>query len=206
LCNGAATALLRYRGGGTICRPGVTGSKQVVKERSEVHHGLTQLLGAGLAVPSADRDPMSRSIVLDHGRMLHGYVGRPLLEVLIDWIAAVMHHSPYELISAANSIHGLIHEVSLSRPPLLLIALASRRLKRPDLEGLDSLTAIVQLPLGGALVSPLRHDAAVLRAELSLQLPRPLRTCKQNSDDHQQNDDDCYQHPDHGSTLLSSFP
>ena len=116
--------------------------------------------------------------------MLHGYVGRPLLEVLIDRIAAVVHHSLHELMGLADGTHRLIHEVALSRCPLLQIALAGGGIKRPDLERADSLTAIGQLLLGGALVAPLRHDSAVLRPKLILQSPRPLLTCNENSDDH----------------------
>jgi hypothetical protein len=75
-------------GGGLICRPAVTGGEKIVKQGSEVDHRLTQLLGVGLSVVSPDRDPVGRSIVLDYDWMLHGYVGRPLLEVLIDRIAS----------------------------------------------------------------------------------------------------------------------
>ena len=209
VCCGTAppAVLARSLGdGGTICLPGVTGSEQVVEQRSEVDHRLTQLLGAGLSVASSDRDLVGRSIVLDHRRMLHGYVGRPLLEVLFDRIAAVVHHSLHELMGLANGTHRLIHEVALSRRPLLQIALAGGGIERPDLELADSLTAIGQLLLGGALVAPLRHDAAVLRPKLILQSPRPLLTCNENSDDHQQNDDNRQQHPDHGSTLLLVLP
>ena len=123
--------------------------------------------------------------------MLDGYVGRALLEVLINRIATVMHNSLHELMGLGNSIHGLIHEVALSRCPLVLVALAGGGIKRPDREGLDSLTAINQLLLGGTLIAPLRHDAAVLRTELILQLPRPLRSCKKHRNDHQQNDNNC---------------
>jgi hypothetical protein len=167
-----------------ICLPGVAGGEQVVEQRSVVDHRLTQLLGAGLSVASVNRDPVGRSIVLDHRRMLHGYVGRPLLEVLIDRIAAVVHHSLHELIGLANGTRRLIHEGALSGCPLLQIALAGGRIKRLDLERAYSLTTIGQLPLGGALVASLRHDSAVLRPKLSLQSPRPLLTCNENSDDH----------------------
>ena len=164
--------------------PDVTGSEQVVEQCSEVDHRLTQLLGAGLSVLSLYRDPVGRSIILDYHRMLHRYVGRPLLEVLIDRITAVVHHSLHELMGLANGTHGLIHEVALSRRPLRQILLAGGGIELPDLELTDSLTAIGQLLLGGALVAALRHDTAVLRPKLILQSPRPLLTCNENSDNH----------------------
>ena len=134
---------------------------------------------------------MGGSIILDYHRMLHGDVGRPLLEVFIDRIAAVVHHLLHKLMGLANGTHRLIHEVALSRRPLLQIMLAGGGIERPDLELIDSLTAIGQLLLGGALVAALRHDTAVLRSELILQSPRPLLTCNENSDNHQQNYDNC---------------
>ncbi len=132
---------------------------------------------------------MGRSIILDDHRMLHGYVGRPLIEILIDRIAALAHHLLHELMSLTDGIHRLIHEVALSRRPLRQIALAGRGVERPNLKRTDSLTAIGQLLLGGALVAPLRHDTAVLRPELIPQSPRPSLTCNETSDDHEQNYD-----------------
>ena len=77
---------------------------------------------------------MGRSIILDYHRMLHRYVGRPLLEVLIDGIAAVVHHSLHELIGLANGTHRLIHEVALSRRPFRQIALAGSGIERPNFD------------------------------------------------------------------------
>jgi hypothetical protein len=187
-----------------ICLPRVTRGEQVIEQRSEVDHGLTQLLGAGLPATSSNRDLVRRSVVLDHHRMLHRYVGRPLLEVLFDWIAAVVHHSLHELVRLANGTDRLIHEVALRRGPLLQIAPAGDRLKRPDLERADSLPAVGQLLLGGALIATLCNDTTVLRPKLILQFPRPLLTRNENTDDRQQNDDNRQQHPNHGSTLLYS--
>ena len=171
-------------GGRFMCLPGVTRGEQVIEQRSEVDHRLTQLLGTGLSVMSPDRDPVGGSIILYYSRMVHGYVGRALIEVVVDRIAPVVHHSLHELVCFANRTHRLIHEVALSRRPLLQIALADAGIERPNLELTDSLTAIGQLLLGGALVAPLRHDTAVLRPELILQSPRPLLTYNENSDDH----------------------
>jgi hypothetical protein len=154
-----------------------------------VDHRLTQLLGSGVPVASSDRDLVGRSIVLDHRRMFHGYVGRPLREVPFDGIAAVVHHSLHELMGVANGTLRLVHEVALSRCPLLEIAFPGGGIERPDLELTDALTAVGQLLLGGSLVAALRHDAAVLRSKLILQSPRPLLPCNENSDDRQQHDD-----------------
>ena len=154
-------------------------------------HRLTQLLGAGLPGASLDRDPVRGSIVLDDRRMLHGYVGGPLLEVLGDGIPTVVHHLLHELISFADSTHRLIYEVTLSRRPLLQVALPGAGVKMPDLELANPLPAIGQLLLGGTLVTALSDDAAVLRPELVLQSPRLLLTGNENPDDHQQNDDNC---------------
>ena len=167
-----------------MCLPDVIGGEQVVEQRSEVDHRLTQLLGADLSVVSLDGDPVGRSIILDYHRMLHGYVGRSLFEVLIDRIAAVVHHSLHELMGSADGTHRLIHEIALSRRPLRQIALAGGGIERPNLELSHSLTAIGQLLLGNTLVASLRHDTAVFRPELILQFPRPLLTCNENSDDH----------------------
>ena len=167
-----------------MCLPGVIRGEQVIEQRSEVDHRLTQLLGTGLSVVSPDRDLVGRSIVLDYYRMLHGYVGRPLIEVLVDRVAPVVHHSLHELMGLANRTYRLIHEVALSRRPLRQIALAGGGIERPNLELTDSLTAIGQLLLRGALVAPLCHDTAVLRSEFILQSPRPSLTCNKNSDDH----------------------
>ncbi len=167
-----------------MCLPDVIGGEQVVEQRSEVDHRLTQLLGGGLSVVSLDGDPVSRSIILDYDRMLHGYVGRPLLEVLIDRIAAVVHHSLNELMGSANGTGRLVHEVALGRCPLRQIALAGGWLERPNLELTNSLTAIGQLLLGNTLIATLGHDPAVFRPEFILQFPRPLLTCNENSDDY----------------------
>jgi hypothetical protein len=170
-------------GGGFLCLPDVIRGEQVVEQRPEVHHRLTQLLGTGLSVVSPDRDPVGRPIILDYHRMLHGYVGRPLIEVLVHRVATIVHHSLHELMGLANRTYRLIHEVALSGRPLRQVTLARGRIERPDLELTHSLTAIGQLLLGGALVTPLRHDAAVLRPELILQSPRPLLACSENPDD-----------------------
>jgi hypothetical protein len=127
---------------------------------------------------------VGRSIILDYHRMLHGYVGRPLLEVLVDRIAAIVHHSLHKLMGLANGTRRLIHEVALSRRPLLQIPLAGGGIEPPNLELTESLTAIGQLLLRDALIAPLRDDATVLRPELILQSPRPLLTCNENSDTH----------------------
>ena len=108
--------------------------------------------------------------------MLHGYVGRPLREVLFDRIASVLHHALHELMGLANRTHRLIHKLPLGRSPALQIALPSDRIERPDLELTDALAAVGQLFLGGARVAALRHDAAILRPELILQSLRPLLT------------------------------
>jgi hypothetical protein len=84
----------------------------------------------------------------------------------------------------ANGTHRLIHEVALSRRPLLQIPLAGGGIEPPNLELTESLTAIGQLLLRDALIAPLRDDATVLRPELILQSPRPLLTCNENSDTH----------------------
>jgi hypothetical protein len=146
-------------------------------------HCLTQLLGTGLSVCSPDRDPVGRSIILDYYRMAHGYVRRPLIEVVVHGVTPVVHHPLHELMGLANRTHRLIDEVALSRGPLRQIALAVGGIERPNLELADSLTAIGQLLLGGALVTPLRDDTPVLRSEVILQSPRPLLTCNETSDD-----------------------
>ena len=134
---------------------------------------------------------MCGSIVLDDRRMLHGYVGGALLEVLGDGIPTVVHHLLNELIGFADGTHRLIYEVTLSRCPLLQIVLPGVGVKTPDLELANPLPAIGQLLLGGTLVAALSDDAPVLRPELVLQSPRLLLTGNENPDDHQQNDDNC---------------
>jgi len=123
--------------------------------------------------------------------MLHGYVCGPLLEVLGDGIPTVVHHLLHELVGFADSTHRLIYEVTLSRCPLLQVALPGAGLKMPDLELANPLPAIGQLLLGGTLVTALSDDATVLWPELVLQSPRLLLTDNENPDDHQQNDDNC---------------
>jgi hypothetical protein len=184
LWNCAPIVISRELVGGRFIRlPAVTRREQVIEQRPEVDHRLTQLLGTGLSVCRPDRDPVGRSIVLDYYRMVHGYVGGPLIEVVVDRVATVVHDSLHELIGLANRLYRLIDEVALSRGPLGQVPLAGGGIERPNLELTDSLTAIGQLLLGGALVTPLRHDAAVLRPELILQSPRPLLACSENPDD-----------------------
>jgi hypothetical protein len=171
-------------GGCFICLTDVTRREEVIEQHPEVDHRLTQLLRTGLSVVSPDRDPVGRSIILDHHRMVYGYVGGPLIEVVVNRIAPVVHHALYQLMGLANRTYRLIDEVALSRRPLRQVALAGGGIERPDLKLTDSLTTIGQLLLGGALIAPLRDDAAVLRPEVILQSPRSLLTGNENPDDH----------------------
>ena len=129
---------------------------------------------------------MRGSIVLDDRRMLHGYVGGPLLEVLGDGISTVVHHLLHELIGFTDSTHRLIYEVTLCRRPLLQVVLPGAGVKMPDLELANPLPAIGQLLFGGTLVTALSDDATVLWPELVLQPPRLLLTGNESPDDHQQ--------------------
>ncbi len=110
-------------------------------------HRLPQLLGAGLALLGADRDCVSGPIVLDHAGVLDRDVGRPLLEILIDRIAPVVHHLLDEPVGLTDGSSRLIDKRALSRRPALGVALAVRRRQRPNLEIADALAAVGELAL-----------------------------------------------------------
>lgn len=52
---------------------------QILKKRPKMNHCLAQVLGRGVSKPLANRDFVSVAIVVDHHRMVHQNICRPLL-------------------------------------------------------------------------------------------------------------------------------
>src|SRR3954470_906861 len=175
-------------------------AEQLDEEGAEVHHRLAQVLRARLAGRRAARDVVGGAVVLDHPGVVDGHVGRALVELLRDGVAAVAHHLHHERVGLADGGRRLVDEPPLGVPPALGVAVARGGLELADLELIAALAALVQLGLRfTAVAAALLERAVVLRAEALLQLlGSALARVEQRSDD-QGDHDDRQDHDDHGS-------
>jgi len=72
-------------------------SSQTFKKRPKMNHGLAQVLGRGMSKPLANRDFVGFTVVVDHYRMVHRNICRPLFKVSYR-IAACRHYIAQKLV------------------------------------------------------------------------------------------------------------
>ena len=136
--------------------------------------------------------------------MLNRDVRRTSIEVVLDRIAALLHHLADERVGLADRCLGLIDERALRPAPALGVTLARLRLDLTDLGLLVSLAPFAQFVFGFAPVAALGERAAVLRAEALLKLLRARLASDDDSGGHQRDQQNDDQDPDHRSLLSVS--
>ena len=111
-----------------------------------MNHGLAQILGGGLPSRLAKRDIVGFTIVVDHQRVVHGNIRRPLFKVSYR-IAAGRHHIAQKLVGFRYRTPGAVNEPPLDVAPRLGEPRPIVRGKRTDVESLDSLITPIELCL-----------------------------------------------------------
>ena len=132
---------------------------------------------------------MRGAIVLDDDRMVDRQVGRPLLEVVIDRITAIMHHLAHQRVCVADGVSRLVDEGTLCLLPASRIVFTRRRIELAKLEALVALATRGQLSLGGTTVASVLDHALVFRAKARLQPAGALLARREQRDGDEQHDD-----------------
>src|SRR4051794_32650986 len=189
---GCAAAAPR-RVGGRLVR-----AEELDKQRAEVHHRLAQVLGARLSRGRTAGDVVGGAVVLDDLGVVDGDIGRALVELVGDGVAAVAHDLHHERVGLADGGRGLVDEATLGVAPAVGVAVARGGLELADLELVAPLTALAQLGLGFAAVAAALLDRGlVFGAEALLQLLRSPLAHENDRSDDQGDHDDRHDHDDH---------
>src|SRR6185503_12229089 len=174
-------------------------AEQLDEQLAEVHHRLAQVLGARVARGRAARDAVRGAVVLDDLRVVDRDVGRALVELVRDGVAAVAHDLHHERVGLADGRAGLVDEAPLRAAPAVGVAVARGGLELADLELVATLPALAKLGLGLAAVPAALLDRAfVFGAEALLQLLRSSLARKDQRTDDQGDQNDRHDHDDHG--------
>jgi hypothetical protein len=154
-------------------------------------HCLAQVFRAGLPLCLPKRDCVSRSVVFQNQRMIHGDICRPLFKITYR-IAARGHHITQQLVRCRYRTGGAVNEARLDSAPGLYEARTIAGCERPDVKTLDSLCTPVEpgfrLPPGTAFL----YGAGIFSAtELAAQSFGPaLSEKEQRRDARNHNHDD----------------
>jgi hypothetical protein len=142
---------------------------QLLEERPVMNHCLAQLFGVGLPARLPERNLVSRPVVLQNQRMIHGDIRRALLKVA-DRIAPRGHYIAQQLVRFRYSPGGAVNEARLDPAPGVYKARTIAGCERTHMEGLDSLRAPFQFGFRARNVAAFLHGAGVLSlAKLSAQ-------------------------------------
>src|SRR5579864_503537 len=134
-----------------------------------MNHRLAQVLRAGLPIRLPKRDSVSRSVVFQNQRMIHGDICRPLFKVTYR-IAPRGHHVTQQLVRFSYRTGGAVNEARLDSAPGLYEARTIACSERPDVKPLDSLCALFEPGFGVPPIAALLHGAIIFSApELSAQ-------------------------------------
>jgi hypothetical protein len=132
-------------------------------------HCLAQLFRVGLAPYLPKRDFVSRSVVFQNQRMVHGDIRHPLFKGA-HRIAPRGHYIAQQLVRLRYRTGGAVDEARLDSAPGLYEALPVACRERPDVKGLDSLRTLFQPGFRMLPVAAFLHGASVFSAaELSAQ-------------------------------------
>src|SRR5262249_1061564 len=109
------------------------------------------------------RDLVSRPVVFNNARVIHGKVGRLLFEIG-DRVATRRHDVAKEPVRFTDRAGGVVKESRLHEPALDDITVSGRGFKRPNVIFFDSLLNPRQLRFG-AIASSLADGALVFGTE-----------------------------------------
>src|SRR5262245_32097269 len=131
---------------------------------------------------------MRRAVVVDHLRVVHGHVRRPLPEVL-HGVAALAHDRVDEPVGGARRLRRRVDELCLDQAPPLEVAVTRGRVQCHDLQLLASCPAVPELVPGVLAAAGGADGAFVLRSE------PPAKPCgappaQQEPREHQHRDHD----------------
>ena len=148
-----------------------------------MNHCLAQVFGGGLPPRLPKRDLVSRSVVFQNQRMIHGDICRPLFKVTYR-IAPRGHHITQQLVRFGYGAGGAVNEVRLDPVPGLYEARTIACRERTDVKPLDALCALFQLGFRMPLVAAFLHGAIVFSVtELSAQSYSPALPVRKKRDD-----------------------
>src|SRR5579859_5315631 len=136
---------------------------QFFKKCPEVNHGLAQVFCVGLPSHLAKRAFMACAVIVENLWMIHGDVRSTLFKIT-HRIAASSHHVPQQLVGFRNRAAGTVNEPRLDSAPRFDKTCTIARSKRPDMQALYSISALVErhfcLPAAPAFF----HGTSVLSA------------------------------------------
>jgi hypothetical protein len=153
-----------------------------------MNHCLAQVFGGGLPPRLPKRDLVSRSVVFQNQRMIHGDICRPLFKVTYR-IAPRGHHITQQLVRFGYGAGGAVNEVRLDPVPGLYEARTIACRERPDVKPLDSLSALFEPGFRMPPVAAFFHGPSIFSiTELGAQSFSPALsmpkergdTCKEN--------------------------
>ncbi len=170
---------------------------QLLKERSEVNHGLAQVFGAGLAPRLKKSAFVSYTIIVENQWMIHRNICRTLFKIT-HWIATRGHHIAQQSVGVGYRASGAVNESRLDSAPGVDKTRPIAGSKRPDMQGLHSVRALIErrfcLPPAPAFF----QCASIFGAtKLSAQLLRPAFSAEEpNSNARSHHHENCDDHDD----------
>src|SRR6266481_6534547 len=117
----------------------------------------------------ANRDVMTRSILLDNHTVIHGNFCRAIVEIGRR-IAPSRHDGPKQLIRFHESASRIVDELGLDRPPRLLETVSIRRGERAQRILTDSLFNLLELSLRFKFIASFGDGPVVFRPEARSEL------------------------------------
>jgi hypothetical protein len=156
-----------------------------------MNHCLAQVFRAGLPPRLPKRDFVSRSVVFENQRMIHGDICRPLFKVAYR-IAPRGHHITQQLVRFRYRTGGAVNEAGLDCAPRLHETRSIACCERPDVKLFDSLHTIFEpgfamphvatFPYGATIFSAAKLSAQLFGPALSLQNER-RDACNESHDE-----------------------
>jgi len=116
---------------------------QLLKERSKVNHGFAQVFGAGLAPRLKKCALVSGTVVIENLWMIHGNIRGTLFKIAY-WIATRGHHVAKQSVGIGHRASGAVNKPPLDSVPGLDKARPIAGSKRPDMQGLHSVSALIE--------------------------------------------------------------
>ena len=148
-----------------------------------MNHCLAQVFSGGLPPRLPEREFVSRSVVFQNLRVIHGDIRRPLIEVTYR-IATRGHHIAQQLVRGHYRTGGAVNEARLDVAPGRYEACTIACRERPDAKPFDSLCALVERGFRMPPVAAFLHGASIFGAtELSAQSCSPAFSVQKERDE-----------------------
>src|SRR5579863_979031 len=108
-----------------------------------MNHRLAQIFRACLTTRLAKRRLMSRTVMIENHRMVHGDVRGALLKVA-HGVATRSHHITQQLVGLRYGAARSVHESSLHSGPRLNESRAIGRSERPNVQAFHTLSPLIE--------------------------------------------------------------